>query len=59
MDKARNVVKEEQVFFCQVTNDITNPDYFLVMDEVGGNIHQKGDGNMAGQLQLCEVGTTP
>ena len=41
MDKAGNVVKEEQVFGCQITHDITNPDYCLVMDEVGGNMIRK------------------
>ena len=29
------------------------------MDEVGGNINQKGDGNIEGQLQLCEIDKTP
>ena len=53
------MVKEEQAFGFQVTHDITNPDYCLVVDEVVGNINQKGDGNVGGQLQLYKVGTTP
>ena len=31
----------------------------LVVDEVGGNTNQKGDGNVGGELQLCEAGNTP
>ena len=31
----------------------------LVMDGVGGNMNQKGDGNSGGQLQICERGMTP
>ena len=52
MDKAGNVVKEEEAFGCKVTHDITNPDYCLMMDEVDGNINQERNGNMDGQLQL-------
>ena len=48
MDKAGNVVKEEEAFGCKVTHDITNPDYCLVLDEVAGNINKKGDGNVGG-----------
>ena len=29
------------------------------MDEVGGNISQKGDGAVGGELMLCEKGKTP
>ena len=50
MDKAGNVVKEEEEIGYKVTHDITNPDYCLVMDKVGGSINQKGDGNVDGQL---------
>ena len=29
------------------------------MEEVGGNTSQKGNGNVGGELQLCERGKTP
>ena len=29
-----------------------------MIDEIGGNINQKGDRNMGGQLKSCEVGKT-
>ena len=38
---------------------ITRPDICFTMDEVGGNISQKGDGAMGGELFLCEKGKTP
>ena len=59
MDSLGNEVLEESAFGCKVTHDITRRDICFVMDEVGGNISQKGDGNIGGQLQLCENGKTP
>ena len=29
------------------------------MDEVGGNTNQKGDGQVGGELQMCELGKVP
>ena len=34
--------------------DITLPDMIFNMDEVGGNISQKGNGEVGDQLLLCE-----
>ena len=31
----------------------------IVFDELGGNIIQKGDGHVGGQLLMCEKGETP
>ena len=30
-------VDEKDMFGCEVTHDITDPDMIIVMDEVGGN----------------------
>ena len=59
MDKDGKEVKEDDAFGCKVTQNIPRPYMCLVMDEVGGNMNQKGDGNVDGQLQLCERWMTP
>ena len=59
MDIAGNVVHEKDSFGCKVNMEITRPDICFTMDEVGGNISQKGDGAMGGELFLCEKGKTP
>ena len=59
MDKSGVECAEKDVYGCKVTIDITDPDWVLVMDEVGGNTNQKGDGNVGGELQLCERGKVP
>jgi len=41
----------------KVTYDIVDPDYFLMADEVGGNLNQKGDGHVGGTRLICERGT--
>ena len=33
---------------CKVTHYLTHPEMCIVMDEVGGNTSQKGDGNIGG-----------
>ena len=59
MNKSGEEVNEDDAFGCKVTHKITRPDMCLVVDEVGGNTNQKGDGNVGGELQLCESGKTP
>ena len=59
MDKSGEEVDEDDFFDCKVTRMITRPDMCLVVDEVGGNTNQKGDGNVGGELQLCESEKTP
>ena len=59
MDIDGDEVLEDNVFGCKVTHDILHPDYFLVMDDVSGNLNQKCNGNVCGQFQICERGTTP
>ena len=50
---------ESSVFGCKVTHTLTHPELCFVMDEVGGNISQKGDGHMGGRLLVCEKGMDP
>ena len=58
-DKEGNIVEEPDAFGCKVTHQLTHPDYCIVMDEVGGNIHMTGDGDIGGEQYLCEKGTIP
>ena len=46
MDRDRFECEEKDAFGCMVTHDITDPDYVLTLDEVGGNTSQKGDGQI-------------
>ena len=50
---------KKDAFGCKVTHQIIHPEYVIVFDELGGNTSQKGDGNVGGQLMLCERGKTP
>ena len=59
MDIYSKVVHKTDAFGCKVTHDIDEPDWVLLMDEVGGNTNQKGDGQVGGELQMCERGTVP
>ena len=59
MNRSGEEVQEADAFGCKVTHDIVCPDYCIVLDEVGGNTNQKGDGNVGGELMLCERGKTP
>ena len=55
MDIGWNIVQETNEFGFKVTHNLHKPDLVLVMDEVG----QKGDGNVGGELQICERGKIP
>ena len=46
MDRDGFECEEKYAFGCMVTHDITDPDYVLTLDEVGGNTSQKGDGQI-------------
>ena len=50
---------ESSAFGCKVTHTLTHPEMCFVMDEVGGNISQKGDGHEGGKLLVCEKGVDP
>jgi hypothetical protein len=58
-DKAGHDCTEEDAFGCNVTHDLTHHEMCVVMDEVGGNTSQKGDGHIGGELLVCEKGATP
>ena len=55
MDKCGVECAEKDAYGCKVTIDITEPDWVLVMDEVGGNTNQKGDGNVGGNCRCVSV----
>ena len=59
MDRDGILVEEKDLLRCKVTHDVTDPDYVICMDEVGGNTSQKGDGHLGGELMLCETGKSP
>ena len=42
-----------------VTHKLTHPGICIVMDEVGGNTSQNGDGNNGGELYVCGKNITP
>ena len=58
-DASGAAVAEEDAFGCRVTHDLQYPEMCIVMDEVGGNTSQKGDGNNGGELHMCGVSMTP
>ena len=37
----------------KVTHEITHPEMCVVMDEIGGNTSQEGDGHIGGKLLVC------
>ena len=50
---------EEDVLGCKITHYFPFPEMGFVMDEVGGNTSQKGDGHMGGKLLVCAKGMVP
>ena len=43
----------------RVAHTVTHPSYYLVTDEVGRSIIQKGDGHIRSAKLLCEKGPVP
>ena len=41
---------ESDAFGCKVTHNLTHPKICVVIDEVGANTNQKGDGQVGGKL---------
>ena len=54
-----NRCEESEAFGCKVTHTLTHPEMCIVMDEVGGNTSQKGDGHIGGELLVCGKGMVP
>ena len=46
MDGTGNGCEEKDASDFKVIHEITHPDYFMVTDELGSNISQKGNGNV-------------
>ena len=60
MDRDGNkVASQSQAFGCKCTHVIDHPWMCLVVDEVGSNLSQKGDGHIGGQKYVCAKGTIP
>lgn len=49
-------VQEEHATDCKVIHDLKHPEMYIVMEEVGGNISQEGDGNKGGEMYICAKG---
>ena len=56
-DKATTNMKE--AFELPCTHEIIHSDICLVIDEVGSNLCQKGDGHVRGRKVMCEIHCTP
>ena len=54
-----DVVDEGNAFGCIVIHELTHPEMYIVMDEVGGDTNMKGDENHGGGLLVCAKGMTP
>ena len=50
---------EKNAFGCKVIHRVTHPEKCLVMNEVGANIGQRGNGHVVGRLVLCAQGDVP
>ena len=44
---------DNEAFGCKVTHRPLYPEVSFVMDEVGSNSRQKGDGHIGGKLIVC------
>ena len=43
MDKEGNIFSKRDSFGFKVTHNIKHPEYFIIVDEVGGNLSKKGN----------------
>ena len=59
MDRNGNSCEPDEAFGCKVTHRIVYPENILVADELGGNLSQKGDGNLGGEKLMCKAETVP
>ena len=48
MDRDYNITSQMHSFGTLCTHTLENPQYCLVVDEVGSNLSQKGDGHIGG-----------
>ena len=54
-----NLVDGENAFGCMPTHNIIHPDHVIVLDGVGCNTSQKGDGQIGGELMLYKTDKMP
>ena len=60
MDAKGNTVTDPlDAFGTKCTHKLMHPDICLVVDEVGSNLSQKGDGHVGGQKFVCRKGSVP
>ena len=59
LDINGNPCHVDDSFGCKVTHSLLTPEMCIVMDEVGGNTSQKGDGHIGGELLICAKGMEP
>jgi len=59
MDRNGSIVSKNDAYGIKVTHSIDHPDYYMVVDEVGSNLSQKGDGHIRGHKYICERGCVP
>ena len=60
MDREYNVVSNQiEAFGTRCTHSLDHPDLCIVVDEVGSNLSQKGDGHIGGQKYVCAKGSIP
>ena len=48
IDKEGNACSERDAFAFKVTHNMKHPEHFVIADEAGGNISQKGNRHMRG-----------
>ena len=60
MDRDCNIaVNPDEYFGTKCTHLLDHPDLCIVVDEVGSNLSQKGDGHVGGQKFVCDKGYVP
>lgn len=57
MNEKGEEVEEKDAVGCKVTIDITQPEYCIVADEVGGDTCQLDDGHVGRERMVCEAQT--
>ena len=56
MNRKGNIVDEKSRFGCKVTHDITKPNCYFALDELGENKSKKRDGHNGEQMLDCGKG---
>lgn len=59
MDESGFVVDKEDATGCKLTHKLVCLQICIVIDEVGGNTSQKGNGKNGGELKVCATDMIP